>query len=97
MPLILNRRPGQRTFITFPCGSVATIECTGNGHKVVQHNTTLEFGKTANGVYIRPAGEDWPVCIIALYGSVDGSWWHSYSFDAPPEVKIHLDDIKDKK
>lgn len=96
MALILNRKPGQRTNITFQDGSVAVAECTGNGHKVVKHDATLEFGPTADGVYIRPVGEDWPVCIIEWAGRVDGCAWDAYRFDAPIEVRIHRDNIKRK-
>lgn len=96
MPLILNRKPGQRTTITFPDGSVAVVECTGGSHAVARHDAPLTFGHTAGGIYLRPAGEDWPVCIIEIAGRVEGSSSAAFSFDAPSEVKIHRDDIRRK-
>lgn len=97
MPLILGRKPGQRTSLTFPDGSVAVVECTGFRNKVVKHDAALEFGPTAGGIYICPAGEDWPVCIIELAGRVEGSAQAAFSFDAPASVAIHRDNIRRKK
>ena len=97
MPLILNRKPGQRTSIIFPDGSVAVVEYTGFRHKVIKHNAALEFGYTANGIYICPVGEDWPVCIIEMAGHVEGSEQAAFSFDAPDSVVIHRDNIRRKK
>lgn len=96
MALILNRKPGQRTSIIFPDGSVAVVEYTGFRHQVIKHNAALEFGYTANGIYIRPVSEDWPVCIIELAGRVEGSSSASFSFDAPASVVIHRDNIRRK-
>ena len=97
MPLILNRKPGQRTTITFPDGSVAVVECTGGSHAVVRHDAPLTFGHTAGGIYLRPACEDWPVCIIEMAGHVEGSEQAAFSFDAPDSVVIHRDNIRSKK
>lgn len=97
MPLILSRKPGQRTSLTFPGGSVAVVECTGSHHKVVTHDDSLYFGYSENGIYICPDGEDWPVCIIELAGRVEGSAQAAFSFDAPASVSIHRDNIRSKK
>lgn len=96
MPLILNRRPGQRTTITFPDGAVAVVECTGKGHFADMLAPTLEAVFSADGLLIRPIGEDWPACLITQAGHVEGSSSRAFSFDAPPEVKIHRDDIRRK-
>ena len=97
MPLILNRKPGQRTHITFPCSSIATVECTGNSHFADILPQILEAVQSAEGLLIRPVGEDWPACLITQAGRVEGSSSGAFSFDAPAEVKIHRDDIRRKK
>ena len=96
MPLILNRKPGQRTTVTFPGGAVAVVECTGSGHFADILAPTLEAVQSAEGLLIRPVGDDWPACLIAQAGRVEGASWGAFSFDAPAEVKIHRDDIRRK-
>ena len=96
MPLILNRKPGQRTTITFPDGAVAVVECTGLGHVAASLAPTLKEVHSANWLMISPACEDWPVCFIEQAGHVEGSSSRAFIFDAPPEVKIHRDDIRRK-
>ena len=93
MPLILNRRPGQRTTITFPDGAVAVVECTGLGHVAAGLAPTLEAVNSADGLLIRQSGDGWPVCIIAWVGCFEGSSSRAFSFDAPLDVRIHRDDI----
>ena len=96
MPLILNRRPGQRTTITFPDGAVAEVECTGLSHVAASLAPTLEAVDSNDDLVILPIGDGWPVCIISLAGHVEGSSSRAFSFDAPTEVKIHRDDIGKK-
>lgn len=93
MPLILNRKPSQRTTITFPDGAVAVVECTGKGHFADSLPHTLEAVQSAEGLFIRPVSEDWPACLVTQAGRVEGSASSAFSFDAPQEVKIHRDDI----
>lgn len=49
-------------------------------------DAALEFGHTADGIYICPAGEDLPVCIIELASRAEGADQAVFSFDAPVRV-----------
>lgn len=94
MPLIINRKRGERTSIEFPNG-VAIIEATRNGHRVVSIDDTLTHVTTQLGeLAIMPKDDEWPVCIVANAGRVEGSAWAAYAFDAPDCVHILRDNAK---
>ncbi len=97
MPLKLTRKQGAETILTFP-GDLKAVVRTDSFHQEV---VSIDDGlvaemTTCNLLSVFPKLDCWPVCIIDLDGY--NKWGQPvFAFDAPPEVKIHRDDIKDKK
>lgn len=97
MPLKLTRKHGAQTTITFPGGAQAVVQADGIDQEIVSIDDNLRATQTSAGeLVISPAYDDWPVCLIEFDRFND--WGLPvFAFDAPPEVKIHRDDIKELK
>lgn len=97
MPLKLTRKQGSETILTFPGELKAVVRTDGVQQEVVSLDKGLcAEDTTEGGVIIFNNIDNWPMCVIDFNGC--NKWGQPvFAFDAQPEVKIHRDDIKEKK
>ncbi len=97
MPLKLTRKQGAETILTFPGDMKAVVRTDGVQQVVVSIDDGLTAEQTTcNALSVFPKLDCCPVCIIDFDGC-NKCGQPVFSFDAPPDVKIHRDDIKENK
>lgn len=94
MPLKLTRKQGAETTLTFPGDLKAVVRTNGVQQVVVSIDDGLVAKvTTSDEIVIFNRDDQWEVCIIDFDGC--NKWGQPvFAFDAPPEVKIHRDDIR---